>query len=593
MKKYFILGCFCFLHFVSFAQVNNHWQLGKLDLDFSNGTLNTVYNNGSTTKNLATASDVNGDLLFYTDGHRVWDKNHDVLISGLSYFDSSWPGFIYYDRQQVIIIPIPGDENRFVIVRNVATYWSGPFQALYYCYSIIDFNSNPLGEVEVINPNQEDEESIYTRRLKTQNGGSFALNANEKYAPLTFAFDSENEAYWVILQNQNQNYFYSYKVDNQGINENAVESSFAQNQIYKFTTSFDPDHDLFGMIKMSPDNTKLVGLEYYIDSDYVHQKSGFYTLDFDLATGQFTNYNLIQYYGPNVLVDMEFSSNGNLLYFTQRKYEGIPTQTVNEGEVLVKDLTNLTLPLRRLYETGTTDYTSDLTFLQRDQNGELLISSLSSTNDRNLYLHKVANQNSYSSSSVTYEAHYLEGETLQYLPQLIPPVFYECSSDLTITSTVTNGNTDIQTAGNTITATNIIENGAIASYDAGDSVTLSPGFVATFGSDFEAFIGGCTSSRPLPTKVSYDKKGGEQVILNGGLEIYPNPTANYLMLSSELNMQSYTITNRMGIAVIQGRFTNDETNFNKIDLSKLSQDVYILTVYFENGTIESKKIMKK
>jgi hypothetical protein len=46
-------------------------------------------------------------------------------------------------------------------------------------------------------------------------------------------------------------------------------------------------------------------------------------------------------------------------------------------------------------------------------------------------------------------------------------------------------------ASNTITSTADINNGAISAYDAGNSITLQPGFHAVAGSSFDAFIDGC------------------------------------------------------------------------------------------------------
>jgi hypothetical protein len=46
-------------------------------------------------------------------------------------------------------------------------------------------------------------------------------------------------------------------------------------------------------------------------------------------------------------------------------------------------------------------------------------------------------------------------------------------------------------ASNTITSTADINSGAVSAYDAGNSITLQPGFHAKAGSSFDAFIDGC------------------------------------------------------------------------------------------------------
>ena len=65
---------------------------------------------------------------------------------------------------------------------------------------------------------------------------------------------------------------------------------------------------------------------------------------------------------------------------------------------------------------------------------------------------------------------------------------------MTITSPISSGTVKYEVS-ETIAATNIISSGANVSYDAGKSITLSPGFVANSGSVFKAYIDGCGNLR--------------------------------------------------------------------------------------------------
>lgn len=69
-----------------------------------------------------------------------------------------------------------------------------------------------------------------------------------------------------------------------------------------------------------------------------------------------------------------------------------------------------------------------------------------------------------------------------------------CPQTMTITSPISSGTVKYEVS-ETIAATNIISSGANVSYDAGKSITLSPGFVANSGSVFKAYIDGCGNLR--------------------------------------------------------------------------------------------------
>lgn len=74
--------------------------------------------------------------------------------------------------------------------------------------------------------------------------------------------------------------------------------------------------------------------------------------------------------------------------------------------------------------------------------------------------------------------------------------------NLNITNTITLGSTEHHQATNEITASNIIEYGATAIYEAGNNVVLKPGFYAEAGSDFVARIGDCVKTcDPISTDI--------------------------------------------------------------------------------------------
>jgi hypothetical protein len=80
---------------------------------------------------------------------------------------------------------------------------------------------------------------------------------------------------------------------------------------------------------------------------------------------------------------------------------------------------------------------------------------------------------------------YTWGETEDYLLKM------DCPTSLTITQTQGSGTDASFSASANIIASNRIQTGAVATYSAGTSVLLQPGFVSETGSVFTAKTGGC------------------------------------------------------------------------------------------------------
>jgi gliding motility-associated-like protein len=81
---------------------------------------------------------ITGDILFYSDGQNVVDKNHNLMVNG-----TGLTGY-FSGAQCVQSCPIPGTcSKKFYLFTNSAwDYTPGQIS-----YSIIDFTNNPLGEV--------------------------------------------------------------------------------------------------------------------------------------------------------------------------------------------------------------------------------------------------------------------------------------------------------------------------------------------------------------------------------------------------------------------------------------------------------------
>ena len=75
--------------------------------------------------------------------------------------------------------------------------------------------------------------------------------------------------------------------------------------------------------------------------------------------------------------------------------------------------------------------------------------------------------------------------------------------------------------------------------------------------------------------------------LLNGLSVYPNPTSNYINIESSVALQKIEIYNILGKKVKE-----INSDFNAIPTNNLSNGVYFLKIYSENG-LATKKLIKK
>lgn len=111
------LFCCC-----SFTQsLDNNWVFGQnAGLSFSSGVPESFTSVIYTYEACASISDSSGNLLFYTNGQEVWNRNHEVMPNGDS-LELGGINYIYTDTyassytQGVIIVPDPGNNNQYYI----------------------------------------------------------------------------------------------------------------------------------------------------------------------------------------------------------------------------------------------------------------------------------------------------------------------------------------------------------------------------------------------------------------------------------------------------------------------------------------------
>ena len=251
----------------SFSQKEaDFWYFGRdAGLDFSSGTPIALTNGVlNTNEGSATISDKNGNLLFYTDGSTVFNKNHAVMSNGTGLLGHP------SSAQSAIIVPKPKEDNIYYIftVTNLGNTNGVKF-------SEIDITlDGGLGAVTVKNTN-----------LPQSN------NALER---ITAIKGDECNTFWVITGDRSQ--FQAYKVSEKGVETNAITSQYIATRL----------RDVRGSLKISPDGKTLVS---------AHSTGGTYIYNFNNIDGTITNVGNLNILGE-LGYGVEFSRNSKKLYIS-------------------------------------------------------------------------------------------------------------------------------------------------------------------------------------------------------------------------------------------------------------------------------------
>ncbi len=285
MRKIFLILFFCgfWVHAQSPAGI---WYFGnKAGINFNLGVNPVNLNNSQmqTFEGCATLCNSFGNLLFYTDGIKVWNRNHSEMPNGTGLFgDSS-------STQSAIIVPIPDSTTLYYIF--TVDELANPNGL---SYSIVDMTlDNGLGDLSQKNI------QILTPTLEK-------INVVKHF--------NEND-YWLITHKFGNNEFYSYKISSNGI-DNPIISAVGE------IVSGD-DQNTIGYLKSSPNGKFLACANSKINSSNVQ------LFNFNNLTGQIgligtstfqNDINGIGVYG------LEFSNDSNLLYVSNIDYKNSKSQ---------------------------------------------------------------------------------------------------------------------------------------------------------------------------------------------------------------------------------------------------------------------------
>lgn len=324
MKKILILLFLFNVLCLNAQQEASNWYFGEnAGIQFNPDGSITALDDGqiNTREGCSSISDQSGDLLFYTDGSRVYNRNHSLMSNGNGLLgDQS-------STQSAIVVPKPDDENIYYIFTVGSNQSPTGLN-----YSIVDMTlDGGLGAI-------------------TQKNINLLNTCSEKISAVLKDCDSQ-EIWLITLTNDsglqgNWNAFYSFTISDLGVDPDPVISLIPMISI----------NDSRGYLKLSPDGTKLA---------CANVNDGLLLFDFDTQTGITSNPQLLTI---NNSVDkpygIEFSPNNNLLYVAASNdyfaEDGSADDPLNHRSLLVQfDLTasdiigsQTFIESRRLYRGG-------------------------------------------------------------------------------------------------------------------------------------------------------------------------------------------------------------------------------------------------
>ncbi len=248
---------------------NNWWYFGDVAVEF-NGTNPTVHFDSAMdqVEGSSSISAPEGDLLFYTDGMTVWNRNNAPMPNGEGLLGNS------SSSQSALIVPQPSHCGIYYVFTVPSQDTITPLT-----YSIVDMSlDGGLGD-------------LLLKNIPLQNGVTERLSAT---------LHANGVDYWIVGQRHSDLSIFSFRLTMEGMSSEPIVSAAPP------PTS--GGGFFIGYLKFSPNGQKLCTTSHGPDHAYL--------FDFDNATG--TAYDPIRW-SPFFGVTpggygVEFSSNSSVLY---------------------------------------------------------------------------------------------------------------------------------------------------------------------------------------------------------------------------------------------------------------------------------------
>ncbi|WP_041497125.1 T9SS type B sorting domain-containing protein [Nonlabens marinus] len=284
---------------------SSQWFFGnRAGIDFRSGAPVSAADSAMNTgEGCATLSDADGNLLFYTDGSTIYNRNNEVMLNGSGLKGNS------SSTSSAVVVPLPDSDTRFYVF-TVDTDDLVYTRAEGMHYSIVDMAlDNGKGAVELNSKNT-----------------TVLARTSEK---LTAVENATDTGYWIITQFEDR--FYSYELTASGLHPQPVISQ--ADPFIELVTVPITNVDVAAMrgyIKVNSTGDRLAAAHFSnnITADFDNvtsilearsiayaQGGELYLYDFDNATGEVSNpIPLLTRIDEGSYYGIEFSPDGRYLY---------------------------------------------------------------------------------------------------------------------------------------------------------------------------------------------------------------------------------------------------------------------------------------
>jgi len=249
----------------AFTQIERtyHWYFGdKAGIDFSSEQPVAVTDGEmSVLEGCSSISDKNGNLLMYTDGKSVWNRNHQIMPNGTGLgMPTSTPA------QSSVIVPMPSNDRYYYIFHLTTHDWKKDGKETHGLkYSVVDMDLDG-GMGDLIEKNNLLLEPV-----------SEALDA---------VMHKNCEDVWIVVHKKGTNDFYAYLITKNGLLPPVITTigNFPHIPSFPWISAY--------LIKFSHDGNKMACSAFW-DHMNTHILDTLHLFDFNRSSGMLSNPILI------------------------------------------------------------------------------------------------------------------------------------------------------------------------------------------------------------------------------------------------------------------------------------------------------------
>lgn len=282
LKALFLLPFILIAHLVIAQNQTNIWYFSPdyAGVSFNSGVPKTLLNSAMhfySDGGSACVSDTNGNILFYSEGETIWNRNDSIMLNGTGLEGDNSAS------QPALIVQKPGTSNT------------------YYLFTIGSRNLARGLKYNIIN-------------MKLDNWNGSVVEKNQPVTAAVWARDKLTAVkhangidYWIISYDILAEKFYSFLLTSQGINPSPIISN---SKIYNSTSWYGP-------IKAAPDGEKIISCTRGVNG---YGNGSFEVCDFDKSSGKLISKFTVKesVANPNhfAVTGLEISPDSKLLYIT-------------------------------------------------------------------------------------------------------------------------------------------------------------------------------------------------------------------------------------------------------------------------------------